>query len=132
MAEHNEYGKVSEAKVAKFLAKKGYKILAKNYRYLEGEVDIIALETKRARKKKQVVMSREVLNEDVVVFVEVKARNNFEHIAPSEAVGAKKEKLYNKVAYEFLRAKKLQHLPYRFDIVEVFGSDVFNHIENGF
>ena len=132
MAEHNDYGRVSEARVEKFLKKKGYKILARNYRYLDGEVDIVALETKRARKKKQVIMSREALCEDVLVFVEVKARNNFEYILPCEAVGETKLKKYNLVAGEYLRKSKLQNLPIRFDIVEVFGSDVFNHIENGF
>ena len=132
MAEHNDYGRESEEKVTKFLAKMGYKILARNYKFQRGEVDIVALETKKARKRKDVLMSSEQLNEDVVVFVEVKARHSQEYGSPSEAVGQTKQKMYNLVANEFMKKKKLKGMPFRFDIVEVLGNEVVNHIENGF
>lgn len=42
MAEHNDFGKLAEEKAAELLAQKGYEIVARNYRYLKAEIDIIA------------------------------------------------------------------------------------------
>ena len=42
MAQHNELGKIGEQKAAEYLKKKGYKILERNYKYKNLEIDIIA------------------------------------------------------------------------------------------
>ena len=42
MADHNDFGKLAEELAENFLVEKNYKILAKNYRYLKAEIDIIA------------------------------------------------------------------------------------------
>ena len=46
-----EYGKLGETLAINHLKKQGYKILVANYSNKVGEVDIIALETKKVRKK---------------------------------------------------------------------------------
>ena len=132
MAEHNDYGRLSEKRVVKYLVEKRYKILAKNYRFHNGEVDIIVKETSKVRKNKNVLMSKETLKEDVIVFVEVKARHSAEYGTPSEAVGETKRRKYNLVATEYMQEKGFEGMPFRFDIVEVLGDTVTNHIENGF
>lgn len=57
-------GRTGEVKAEKFLKKLGYKILAKNYKTVVGEIDIIAKDG------------------DTVVFVEVKTRTNEKYGAP--------------------------------------------------
>lgn len=42
MADHNDFGKIAEDLAVDFLVKTKYKILARNFRYLKAEVDIIA------------------------------------------------------------------------------------------
>lgn len=42
MAKHNELGAAGEAVAAKFLERKGYRIIDRNYRKKWGEIDIVA------------------------------------------------------------------------------------------
>ena len=42
MAKHNELGVIGETVVAKFLERKGYRIIDRNYRKKWGEIDIVA------------------------------------------------------------------------------------------
>ena len=42
MGKHNDFGKRGEQIAVDFLINKGYKILARNYRYQRAEIDIIA------------------------------------------------------------------------------------------
>lgn len=42
MAEHNEIGKIGENLTASFLMKQGFSIIERNYRILQGELDIVA------------------------------------------------------------------------------------------
>ena len=58
MSWNNILGKRGEQLAVSFLEKKGYQILATNWRHRRAEIDIIAMD------------------EDVLVFVEVKTRNN--------------------------------------------------------
>ena len=58
MAEHNDFGKQAEDFSVTFLQEKGYEIIARNFFYQKGEIDIIAL-----------------FNNQIIV-VEVKARNS--------------------------------------------------------
>lgn len=65
------FGLSAESRAAAFLVAKGYRILARRFRTPLGEVDIIA------RRR------------GVVVFVEVKARDNFDEAA--EAIGKRQQ-----------------------------------------
>ena len=75
MADHNEFGKIAEDLAVDFLVKAEYKILARNFRYLKAEIDIIAEK------------------ENQIIIIEVKARNTDAFLEPQEAVNKKKIKL---------------------------------------
>ena len=64
----NTFGKLAEDFAVKLLSQKGYKIIDRNFRSRFGEIDIVALK------------------EDVLVFVEVKARWSLKFGKPEEAV----------------------------------------------
>ena len=129
------YGNYGENHAKKFLKKSGYKVLITNYTKKFGEADIIALEKKAARKKREEfkTMPKEIQNEDVVVFIEVKTRKNEDYGKPSEAVNKQKQQKYMSIARTFFMLnQKFQGKSYRFDIIEVTGESVAGHIINAF
>ena len=131
----DEYGKFGENLAIKYLKKQGYKILVANYSSKVGEVDIIAIETKKARKKltNYHTLPKEIKKEDKLVFVEVKSRKTAGKIRPSDAVGEKKRNHYNSVASSFrLYNPKFASLSYRYDIIEVVGEEVVSHLIDAF
>ena len=133
--EDNEYGRYGETLAINYLKKQGYKILVANYANKFGEVDIIALETKKARKKQENYKSlpKELKREDKLVFVEVKSRRKLGAVRPSDAVGNKKRMHYMSVASSFrLYNPKYSTLSYRFDIIEVIGDEVTSHLIDAF
>ncbi len=100
MASHNDFGKKGEELAAKLLSKKGYTILFRNYRYLKGEIDIIA------RKG------------DILAVVEVKYRRS-DHLQPITAsINQKKIGLLIATADHFVRENDLD-VSVRFDIITV-------------
>lgn len=100
MADHNEFGKIAEDLAVDFLIKANYKILARNFRYLKAEVDIIAeLETH-------------------IVVVEVKARATDAFMEPQEAVNKKKIKLLVSATNYFIEEYNIDK-EVRFDIISV-------------
>lgn len=117
MADHNDFGKLAEELAENFLVEKNYKILAKNYRYLKAEVDIIAQ------------------FENQIVIVEVKARATDAFMLPQEAINKKKIRLIVSAANEFLETNNID-LETRFDVISVLPSEkgklVITHIENAF
>jgi len=70
MASHNDLGKKGEQLAAEFLISKGYKIVARNFRFQKAEVDIIA------RKN------------NVLAIIEVKTRSSSNFGDPQEFVKA--------------------------------------------
>ncbi|MDO5616244.1 MAG: YraN family protein [Cruoricaptor ignavus] len=100
MAEHNDFGKLAEELAATFLEQKGYKILAKNYRYQKAEIDIIAE------------------YEQKIIIVEVKARGIDALLEPYEAVNQRKIKLIVSAADAFLSQGNYD-AEVRFDIISV-------------
>ena len=106
-----DLGKKGERLAAKYLKRKGYKILQKNYRTPFCEVDIIAK------------------CGDVLCFCEVKTRNSDLYGAPSEAVNYAKQQLYIRAAHHYPRDN--DDCTVRFDIIEVYRGEI-NHIENAF
>ncbi len=106
-------GRAGEVKAAEFLKKAGYKILEKNFRTHIGEIDVIALDN------------------DYIVFVEVKTRMDDAFGAPSEAVTLKKREKYFKVATEYLLKEGKMDSPCRFDVIEIENGQI-NHIIDAF
>ena len=111
-------GNLGEDAAAKFLEAKGYEIVARNFRIRSAEIDIIA----------QI--------DNVIVFVEVKARSSIRYGLPSEAVNLRKQKKIIEAAAVFLQDENFCECACRFDVVEIFlrGQIVeeINHIENAF
>ncbi len=95
--------------------KSGYKILARNYRYLKAEIDIIALK------------------ENILVVVEVKARSASIFGNPEDAVSSKKIKLLVLAADHFIQTIELNY-EVRFDVITYVVEQQWtrNHTENAF
>jgi len=101
-----ELGKKGEELALRFLKKRGYRVLDRNYVCKMGEMDIIATE------------------KDTLVFVEVKTRTSTTFGPPQLAVNPKKQSQMSKVALNFLKEKKLEDAKARFDVVAIlFGQE---------
>jgi len=96
-----ELGKQGEEIAIRFLKKKGYRILLRNYVCKMGEMDIIARE------------------KDTLVFVEVKTRTSTEFGPPQLAVNSRKQRQLSKVALNYLNEKRLKDVKARFDVVAI-------------
>ena len=94
-------GREGEDRAAQFLARKGYKILERNYSTRNGEIDLVAL------------------HKGEVVFVEVKTRTNDAYGAPELAVTLQKQRRMIKAALGYIKYKKLHQVPCRFDVVAI-------------
>ena len=95
------YGKRGEDAAARYLARRGYEIVARNWTCPAGEADIIAR------------------TDDAIVFVEVKTRKDAEMGLPSEAVDARKRKKYEDIAMMFLSDYDVCDVRVRFDVVSL-------------
>ena len=112
-----QIGDQYENMAARYLEKQGYKILARQYRSRQGEIDLVAQDGR------------------VVVFVEVKGRQNTAFGLPQEAVDRRKQQRLWKVAQHFLWANRLQESLCRFDVVAICGKDPHTslcHIKHAF
>jgi len=96
-----ELGQKGEEFALRFLKKRGYQIIQKNYVCKMGEMDIIAKE------------------KDTLVFIEVKTRTSTTFGPPQLAVNPKKQSQMSKVALNFLKEKKLEDVKARFDVVAI-------------
>ncbi len=105
-------GRKGENAAARYLKRKGYKILERNWRNPFGEVDIIATA------------------DGVVAFVEVKARLTDVFGAPSEAVGRQRQRRYIDAARCYFADREMDCVV-RFDVIEVEGRRL-NHIVSAF
>ncbi len=110
-------GKEGEKVAERYLRKKGYRVVERNYRCSAGEVDLI------------------VLDRRVVVFVEVKTRTDHRFGTPLEAVEIRKQKKMIQTAQIFLSQKRLYQRDTRFDVVGISwpgGEPMVEHIQNAF
>ena len=101
-------GKRGEVAAMRFLEKRGYRILDKNYRCKSGEIDIVARE------------------KDSIVFVEVKTRTSIEFGLPEESLTPRKRAHLTKVALSYLSHRSIKEVNCRFDVVSVLmtGEDI--------
>ena len=101
-APHNiELGRRGEEAAARFLRRRGYQIVERNWKCHAGEVDIIAKD------------------EECLVFVEVKTRLNEDQGVPEEAVTAEKRKRYERIAAAFLKTYDEVDIQIRFDVIGI-------------
>lgn len=94
-------GEVGEEYAVKFLIKKKYKILERNYRKRYGEIDIIAE------------------NKNYIVFVEVKTRHKDSMASAADAVNRQKQIRIIKTASLYLAENETEKFC-RFDVCEVY------------
>ena len=112
-------GKQGEELARKFLKKKGFNIIAHNFRCRFGEIDLILRKNRAFR------------------FVEVKYRRCEEYGLPQESVVKRKQARIRKTAILWLR---IRHLPMdseiHFDVLaisrDVFGKITYDYIEDAF
>lgn len=100
MSYHNQLGQKGEALAAKYLASKGYTILAQNFYYQRAELDIVAMD------------------DETLVVAEVKTRNSDYFGDPQRFISRRKIGLMVKATDAFLQQKKLQ-CEVRFDILAI-------------
>lgn len=111
------FGKNAESTAEKYLRKKGYKILERNYRTDLGEVDIIAR------------------HKGAIVFVEVKARKSNRYGAAKFAVTPSKQRKISMVALFYLKHTGNINASARFDVVTIDGinkNQTVEILENAF
>jgi putative endonuclease len=117
MAVHNEKGALGEQYACRFLEDRGYRILARNWRFGKDELDIIAGTAHE------------------LVIVEVKTRSNDQHGQPEEAVKKGKRRTMIRGANAYVAATPCE-LALRFDIVSVIlhpaGKPYIHHITDAF
>jgi putative endonuclease len=106
-------GNRGENAAVKFLEKKKYKILERNFVAANCEIDVIAVDG------------------NWIVFIEVKTRTNEAFGLPREAVNSVKQARIARAAAAYLQKKRLSGVPARFDVVEVTDVGII-HIENAF
>ena len=112
------FGKAAEVAAEKHLCQKGYRILDRNVRFANGELDIVARDR------------------NTVVFVEVKARRSEDFGGASYAVTPQKERKLTQLAAQYLSQHHLHDTPCRFDVILFQGDNPtsckVDHIENAF
>lgn len=102
----HEIGKLGEDLAVKYLQQMGYKVIERNFECKQGEIDIIALE------------------ENELVFIEVKTRTNIKYGSPAEAVDGIKQKHLTKAVKYYLYSRHLENEYIRIDVIEVY---IYNH-----
>lgn len=100
MAKHNDLGTLGESLAQHYLQKLGYTIVAQNWQWGKAEVDLIAYD-------------REIL-----VFVEVKTRQQATFGPPELAVTAKKQQLLYDLATEYMYQVEHEQ-EFRFDVIAI-------------
>jgi putative endonuclease len=96
-----ETGAIGEKLAADYLKKRGYKIIQRNFRCREGEIDII------------------VQKGECLVFVEVRTKRNAAFGTPEESVTFLKKSKLISLANVYLQAYDRQPLSWRIDVVAV-------------
>ncbi len=93
------FGTRSERAAAKFLKRRGYRVLLRNYTCDFGELDIVALDG------------------NCIVFVEVRSTEGDDHTQPAASVDYSKQKRLSRLAVYFLKSKRLLGHAARFDVL---------------
>jgi putative endonuclease len=94
-------GRQAEDAAARHLARSGLRVIGRNVRFLEGELDLVCREG------------------DVYVFVEVKCRRAGWGDAPAAAVSWWKQRRLIRLAQHYLKWLRVRDARCRFDVVSV-------------
>lgn len=111
-----QIGKSGEDLAVTFLKKKGYQVLARNYRAIRGEIDIV------------------MQDGATLVFVEVKTGTTNKFGNPETWVNQKKQAQIAKVAQAYLLKNGLEGMNCRFDVIAIkrMDHDEIHHFKDAF
>ena len=98
--DNKKKGRFAELHAMAFLQRKGCTILAKNYRYLNGELDIVAKDS-----------------QETILFVEVKSVWTADKGSPASRITPQKQFRIWKTAAHFLHHHGGQNQKSRFDVI---------------
>ena len=117
MNERSRLGRKGEDAAVRYLKRKGYRILDRNYTALSGEIDVIALKSK------------------VLCFIEVKTRSGNDIESALDSITPHKQKVLRRTAEIFMdRQSKVDYDECQFDAVIVLydehGRCDLEHLEN--
>lgn len=113
------FGDRGERAAVRYLKNRGFRIVAQQYSTPWGELDIVAID------------------EQVVVFVEVKTRKTIVAGHPFEAVTQEKQSKLTRMALAYMKQHKLLEYSARFDVISILWPDAertpeITHIRNAF
>ncbi len=94
-------GRRGERAAEKHLRRNGYRIVARNFRAVGAEIDLVAMDG------------------ETLVFVEVKTRRSLAAGAPEEAVDERKQQRLRRAAEVFATRYRAEDTEMRFDVVAV-------------
>ncbi len=113
-----EVGREAEQRAAEYLIKRGYFILARNFKFMHlGELDIVAREG------------------TTLVFVEVRYRKSRNYGTPEGSLTSKKLRTIRRVAEAWMARNHYHRCACRFDVIAVddcTGREEIRHHENAF
>jgi putative endonuclease len=96
-----DLGRTGELVALKYLRRKGYAIIETRFRFLRGEIDIVARDGQ------------------TLVFIEVKMRTGQGYGRPEESVTAGKQRQIRKVAEGYLLLRRPGDVACRFDVIAI-------------
>ena len=94
-------GARGEAYAARYLRKRGYKLIVRNRRERKGEIDLI------------------VMDKEHLVFVEVRTRSSEDFMTPEASIRAEKRETVRKTVRRLIRKHRTAGLRPRIDVVAI-------------
>lgn len=113
----NSFGELGERIAARWLERAGWRIIARRFRAGRRDIDLV------------------VERDDIIAFVEVKARNGAEFGDPVEAVHRRKQRELTKSAQSWIDRHGRSGEAYRFDVVGILVTDgkvLIRHVPSAF
>jgi len=101
MPYNKTFGKIGESIAERFLINKGYQIIKKNWRFNQGEIDLIVSQGEELR------------------FIEVKTRSSIKFGYPEEAVDEEKAEHFYLAVESFLEQENKTGIDYHVDIISI-------------
>ncbi len=111
-----EIGKWGENIACKYLEGNKYQIIERNFSCKQGEIDIIAKDTKQSD----------------IVFIQVKTRSNLKYGNPAESVNYRKRRHLKQTIQYYMYKNHMKYVPIRVDVIEIYMQEKgakINHIE---
>ncbi|MDR3274255.1 MAG: YraN family protein [Puniceicoccales bacterium] len=109
-------GECGEVLACKFIGKRGYSLVTRNWSFGHGEIDIIAKD------------------KDILVFIEVRLRNRDASVRGYESISRHKKSVLRRTCIAYLK-KHGSVLTHRFDVIDIehdyaTNTDTIHHYEN--